>query len=157
MTPDEIARLLNQYSAGIDAELQLLHQLSDIARAQHAVTQSGDATAFNRAADDRDRIMASLVRIEQDLRQVRGTLTEHRSLASTIAGFEDVAARHREAARLVTEILSTDQSSLSALADAEMSRRSAVVSLEKGESTLAAYRRVLSPPVASAKLVDTRG
>ncbi len=157
MTPDDIARLLNQYSAGIDAELRLLQQLSDIAQTQHDASKNGDVAAFNRAADDRDRITASLVRIEHDLRGVRATLTEHRAIASRVDGFDDVAARHREAARLVNEILSTDQSSMSALADAELSRRSAVVSLERGETTLAAYRRVLSPPVASAKLVDTRG
>ena len=36
-------------------------------------------------------------------------------------------------------------------------RRSAVASLERGETTLAAYRRVLSPPIASASLVDKIG
>jgi hypothetical protein len=157
VTPDAIAHLLNQYSAGIEAELHLLEQLSDIAQAQHDVSTNGDVTAFNRAADDRDRIMAGLVRIEHDLRGVRATLTEHREIAASIEGFEQVAKRHREAAELVNAILSTDQRSLAALADAELSRRSAVVSLERGETTLAAYRRVLSPPVVSAKLVDTRG
>ena len=66
-------------------------------------------------------------------------------------------AQHREAAQLVSAFSSTDQQSLSALADAELARRSAVVSLERGETTLAAYRRVLAPPVASATLVDRRG
>jgi hypothetical protein len=157
MTPDELTQLLSQYSAGIDAELQLLHQLSAVAQAQHDVSTAGDVEAFNRSADERDRIMGNLVQLEHELRDVRATLTGHRELASRIPGFEDVARRHREAARLVNEILSTDQRSLSALADAEIARRSAVVSLERGETTLAAYRRVLSPPVASAKLVDTRG
>ena len=35
--------------------------------------------------------------------------------------------------------------------------RSALVSLERGETTLAAYRRVLSPPAAHASLVDKLG
>ncbi len=46
---------------------------------------------------------------------------------------------------------------MSALANAELARRSAVAGLEKGETTLAAYRRVLAPPVASATLLKRRG
>ena len=66
-------------------------------------------------------------------------------------------ALHREAATLVGSILTADQASLSALADAELARRTAVASLERGETTLAAYRRVLAPPVASATLLNRRG
>ncbi len=95
--------------------------------------------------------------LEEALRGVRQTLVEHREQAMHIEGFESVAALHRDAAHLVGSILSTDRASLSALADAELARRSAVASLERGESTLAAYRRVLAPPVASATLVDKRG
>ena len=157
MTPDELTRLLAQYDAGIEAELQLLDELSAVAREQHAVSASGDLSGFERCADARDRITAGLVTLEHDLRNLRRTLTEHRDTARQITGFDAVAARHRRAAELVNEILSTDQRSMAALADAELSRRSAVASLERGETTLAAYRRVLSPPVASAKLVDSRG
>ena len=95
--------------------------------------------------------------IEDGLRAVRQTLSDHRESASRIEGFHRVMARHREAADLVSDILSTDRESLSALADAELARRSAVASLERGESTLACYRRVLAPPVASATLVNRRG
>ena len=157
MRPDEIARLLTQYDAGIEAELHLLHELAHVAREQHAASASGDLAAFERIADARDRITASLVAIEENLRGIRRTLTEHRSTARQVPGFDDVAARHRRASELVSEILSSDQRSIAALANAELARRSAVASLERGETTLAAYRRVLSPPLASAKLVDTRG
>ena len=44
-----------------------------------------------------------------------------------------------------------------ALADAELARRAAVASLECGEATLAAYRRVLNPPLAGESLVNLRG
>jgi hypothetical protein len=157
MTADELVRLIAQYRAGIEAELNLLHRLAGIAAEQRAVTGAGDFGAFTAAADERDAIMRSLVTIEGGLRQVRVELTEHREMASMIQGFEEVVALHREAAQLVGSILSTDQASLSALADAELARRSAVVSLERGETTLAAYRRVLAPPVASATLVNRRG
>jgi len=157
VTPDEGLRLLGQYSAGIDAELSLLRQLSDIAKRQREATDAGNLAALGDAADSRDEIMRSLVTIEEGLRVVRQTLTDHREVASKLEGFEEVAARHREAAHLVTLILTTDRQSLSALADAELARRSTVIGLERGETTLAAYRRVLAPPIASAALLDRRG
>ena len=157
MTPDELARLIQEYRAGIEAELTLLHQLAAIANEQRTTTGAGDFAAFEGAADGRDRVMRSLVTIEESLRVIRHSLTEHREQASKLEGFEEVVARHRDAAHLVGTILANDQASLSALADAELARRSAVASLERGENTLAAYRRVLAPPVASATLVNKRG
>lgn len=157
VTADEISRLLDQYRAGIDAELSLLRQLSDVAREQREVTQVADFAAFGHIADRRDAIMRSLVTIEEGLRSIRQTMTEHRELALQDPGYQDVARRHHEAAQLVAAILATDQRSMSDLANAELARRSAVAGLERGETTLAAYRRVLSPPVASAKLVDEVG
>jgi hypothetical protein len=157
MTPDEAARLLEQYRAGIDAELMLLRQLADVAKDQREVTAASDFETFNRVADRRDAIMRSLVTMEENLRALRVELTEHRGVAKQVPGYDDVVNRHREATDLVNMILATDQQSISSLADAELARRSAMASLERGETTLAAYRRVLSPPVSSAKLVDKLG
>lgn len=157
MTFDEAARLLEEYRAGIEAELTLLHQLADVARSQREVTAAGDFQAFNRVADRRDAIMRSLVTIEEGLRTIRHALTTHRDVAVRVEGYDDVVARHREATALVNQILSTDQQSMAALADAELARRSAMASLERGETTLAAYRRVLAPPAGNARLVDKIG
>jgi len=157
MTPDELLRLIAQYRAGIEAELNLLRQLAEVSALQRSVTGNGDFAAFNAASDERDQIMRSLVTIEEGLREVRATLTEHREIAEKIRGFEEVVTLHREAATLTGAILNADQASMSALADAELARRTAVASLERGENTLAAYRRVLAPPVASATLLNRRG
>jgi hypothetical protein len=157
VTTDEVAELLEQYRAGIDAELTLLHQLVDVSHRQREVSQAADFTAFADASDARDDIMRSLVTIEDDVRQVRDILVRHREQVRQMPGYADVARRQEEAAHLVNLILSTDQQSMSALADAEVARRSAVVSLERGETTLAAYRRVLTPPATSATLVDKLG
>jgi hypothetical protein len=157
VTPDDLARLIEQYRAGIVAELNLLKQLAAVSRRQQDTTRKGDFGTFNTASDTRDDLMRSLVMIEEGLRNVRQSLTEHRAIASRLPGFDEVAALHREAAQLVGSILSTDQESLAALADAELARRSAVSNLERGESTLAAYRRVLAPPVASATLFNRKG
>jgi hypothetical protein len=157
VTADDLTRVIAQYRAGLDAEMVLLRQLAQVADRQHAVTQDGDLAVFHDAADERDRLMHGLVTIEAGLRDLRQQLTEHREEASRIAGFDHVVALHREAAALVNSILTTDRDSLSSLADAELARRSAVAGIERGETTLAAYRRVLTPTVASATLVDRRG
>jgi hypothetical protein len=155
--PDEIVELIDQYRAGLEAELLLLRQLAEVSAHQHQVTHARDFAAFGEAADERDRILRSLVTIEEGLRGVRATLAAHREVAERVQGFDKVMALHREAAALVGSIMTADQASLSALADAELARRSAVASLERGETTLAAYRRVLAPPIASATLLNRRG
>ena len=157
MTADEVARLIEQYRAGLEAEMRLLEQLSDIASHQRTISYAGDFAALEHKADERDRLMRSLVKLEDDLRDVRRALAEHRQIASRLRGYPSVAALHKQAAELVNAILSTDKQSLTALADAELARRSAIASIERGENTLAAYRRVLAPPITSASLVDKRG
>jgi len=157
MTPDDLARLIEQYRAGIVAELNLLKQLAGVSRRQNDVSRRRDFGKLNSVSDSRDELMRSLVMIEEGLRGIRHSLTEHRSIASQLPGFDEVAALHRDAAQLVGSILSTDEESLAALADAALARRSAFSNLERGESTLAAYRRVLSPPVSSATIFDKKG
>lgn len=157
MTTDDLARLIEQYRAGLDAEMNILRQLAHVAERQHAVTGRGDFAAFNHAADERDRLTQSLVNIEAGLRDIRQQLTDHRDKASRLAGFGQVVAMHHDAAQLVNSILSKDKQSLASLADAELARRSAVAGIERGETTLAAYRRVLTPPAESATLVNRLG
>ena len=156
-TTEELSHLIDQYRAGLDAEMAILRQLAQVAVTQGQDSTQTDAEVFTRAADERDRLMQGLVTIEADLRLVRVTLSQHRDRASKIPGFSEVAALHRDAAQLVGSIMTTDQQSLRALADAELARRSSVAGIERGETTLAAYRRVLTPPMASATLVNRRG
>ena len=132
MTPDDLGPVIEQYRAGLEAELRLLTQLFDLSHQQQAVTRDGNFGAFDHASDERERLMQSLVTIEAGLRSVRQTLTDHRHQAEAAAGFDDVVKLHRDASRLVGAILTTDQQSLSALADAELARRSAVSALERG-------------------------
>jgi hypothetical protein len=157
VTLDEIARLVGEYSAGLEAELHLLHRLEQVASEQHAGSRQGEFVRFGDAADERDKVMWNLVRLEEHLRVVRHALAEHPELTAEVPGFDDVVAKHRDAVALVNRILATDQASLSALADAELARRSAVAGLERGETTLAAYRRVLAPPVGAPTLLNKRG
>jgi predicted LPLAT superfamily acyltransferase len=156
MTAEDLGLLIAKYRAGLQAELRLLEQLTRISARQRLVTHVGNLEAFIAATDERETIMLRLVRFEERLRGLRQTLTEHRPMAASIAGFDEVARLHREAALMVNRILATDKDSMTALAGAEFGRR-AVASLERGDTTLAAYRGLLSPTVASAALVDRRG
>ena len=54
MTEPDLAALIEQYRAGLDAEIVLLTRLEGVAARQKAATAERDFTALNRAADDRD-------------------------------------------------------------------------------------------------------
>jgi hypothetical protein len=84
-------------------------------------------------------------------------LAEARTTLHDDAAFQAVAALHQRAADLVARIVTTDSRSLQALKDAEDARRFAAEAMEKGESTLAAYRRVVAPPLDGARIVNRRG
>lgn len=152
ITPERL-ELVEQYRAGIDAELHLLDELRTIAEHQHEASQQGDLTRFHTIADRRDSLMRDLVAVEEGLRAVRADLAAH----PDVPGAQDLAARHRDVSEAINHILTIDRQSMNALADAELARRSALTSLERGETTLAAYRRVLAPPPEHARLVNRVG
>lgn len=145
------------YRSGLETELALLAQLQRLAADQQQNSVSSDMPALARVADERARLMASLVAVEHQVKPLRDAIAGSLDLASACPGFEQVAALHRVASRLVATILSSDHDTLRALRDAEAARRAAAQAIEKGETTLAAYRRVIAPPLASAAIVDRRG
>ncbi len=157
MTNEQLARLIDLFHAGLEAERTVLRQLERVAEVQRDVTAARDFDTFHAAADTRDRLTRSLVTLEEGLRPIRKTLELHHVQASRLPGFVAAADLHKTAARQVARILSADQDSLQALAEAEIARRSVLASLERGEATLTAYRRALSPPVLGAVLMNKRG
>jgi hypothetical protein len=161
MTPppsvEQLARLIDLWHAGLEAERTVLRQLEHIAEMQRDVTAARDFDAFHVAADTRDRLTRSLVTLEEGVRPIRQTLEAHVERAKDLPGFSGAVALHQQTATQVARILATDRSSLESLAEAEVARRAVLGSLERGETTLAAYRRALSPPVAGAVLMDRKG
>ena len=157
MTREHLIPLLDQYRAGLDAELMLLHRLQAIAVEQRRVSQTGSVADLHRAVDDRDRVLATLVTVEHELRGVRQMLHAGRDWLAELPMFQEIVERHKEAASLVADIIGVDRDSLEALKEAELARRVAAQSLEQGESTLAAYRRIVSPDLTPATLVNRRG
>jgi hypothetical protein len=157
MTADELRAIVTQYRAGLEAEMALLHQLEALAARQREASQSGQTSELPGLVDARERVMANLVAIEHELKPLRTSLAEHRAAIEALPGYDHLTEQHREAAALVESILSTDQQSMDALREAEEARRFAARAVEQGESTLAAYRRVVAPPLTGATLVNKRG
>lgn len=157
MTSDDLDQLVADYDAGLDAELALLTQMKRLSEAHRDATAANQLDRITRLGDERERLTASLLTIEHDLAPIRETLSTHRDRAAKLARFQAVVTRHRTAGELIATILASDQESLHGLREAALARRTASQAIEAGEATLAAYRRVIAPPVASAALVDKRG
>lgn len=157
MTRDDLPQLVAHYRAGLEAEMTLLQRLQGLATEQRTLSEQGDLEALSHVTDQRDRVTAGLVQIEHELKPVRNMLLQHRRALEQIREFKSVAALHESAATLVERIVVEDRASLDALKHAEQARRFAAQSLEHGESTLAAYRRVVSPHLPGASLVNRKG
>jgi hypothetical protein len=157
MMPADLVALVAQYRAGLEAELALLHRLEVLADRQRETSRRGELDALAVVTDERDGLMASIVTIEHEMKPIRLKLLERRADLQGSAEYDELAALHRQAATLVSDIVASDQDSLEALKEAELARRFAARSIEQGESTLAAYRRVVAPPLAGATLVNRKG
>jgi hypothetical protein len=152
----ERLRLITEYRAGLEAEIALLRHLATLAAREREVTESGRLDSLDDVTDARDQVMTALVSLEAGLRPIRHALRDPGELVH-LREFRELTALHEEAAALADEILSSDAQSLQSLRDADTARRFTSESLEKGESTLAAYRRVVMPTLANATLVNRRG
>jgi hypothetical protein len=157
VTREEVTSTISAYGAGLEAELSLLRQLQRLAALQREATIGNEMALLPRIGDERERLMAGLVEIEHQIEPLRRALAGAVGDAATRPGFEDVVALHRAASQLVSTILSADRETAEALRNAEVARRVAVQAIEHGETTLAAYRRVIAPPLAGAALVDRVG
>lgn len=157
MTDDALAHALAAYAAGLEAEIALLTQLDALSVTQHAASAETDIRALHALTDDRDRLLGHLVQVEHDLKPVRTTIATERARAARLPQFAAVARRHHEAAELVSRIIAADEQTLAGLHEAETARRFIAQAIEAGGQTLAAYRKVVTPTVSSAALIDRRG
>ena len=157
MTDTDLTTAIATYRVGLDAEITLLTQVERVSMEQREATAARDLARLGGIAEERERLLASLVAIEQEVRPIRQLLSTHRTRAARLKGFAEVVARHRRAERLVTQITSADAATLDVLRQAEQARRFAGRTLARGEATLAAYRRVVAPPPDGAALFSQRG
>lgn len=153
----DVAHLLEEYRAGLEAEITLLRQLDAIASKQREVSEARDFERLAVESDLRGRLTRTLVTIEEGVRKVREELKASPASVKGLETFRTVMELRLTATTLVNRILSVDADSMKALGDAELARRTAVASLERGETTLSAYRKVMAPPLSSSALLDRRG
>ena len=157
MSHEPLLELLVQYRAALEAQVSLLQQLEAIASRQHATSEARDFARLAIESDRRDRLTRSLLTIEEGLTAVREGLAAPPRGVESLDEFAAVMHLRKAAADIVARILATDKESMKVLSDAELARRAAIASLDRGEVTLDAYRKVLAPPVANAALLDRRG
>ena len=98
MTLRELTPLVEQYRAGLDAELMLLHRLQAIAVDQRRASETGSVTEMQGTVDNRDRVMATLVTVEHELKGVRQQLLKFREYLADMPAFQEIVALHRQAA-----------------------------------------------------------
>jgi hypothetical protein len=155
MSPD-LHALLAEYRAGLDAELSLLRQLDALSTRQRLAATASDSGALRDVHTARDSVMRSLVEVEHEIVPLRAALAQARHELARDPEFQAVARLHKEAAAMVTRIIASDEEAKRALEQAELARRSAASAMEKGETTLQAYRRVITP-ATNASLLNRRG
>src|SRR5262249_9573778 len=119
--------------------------------------RTGNTDALTSVTEQRDNVMASFVTIEHGLKPLRLKLADSRQLVSQLPEFRELTSLHREAGALVADLVASDRYALDALREAEAARQLVARALEQGESTLAAYRRVVIPSASGAALVDRKG
>jgi hypothetical protein len=153
----DLTTVLADYRTGLDAELQLLSQLDALASRQRALPHPPEAEALASIGVERERHLGALLALEQQLLPLRQAIASRLTEARALPGFDGVAERHRRAGEIVTRIMALDSESLQALQRADQDRRAAAQSLEAGEATLAAYRRILQQQQPSAGLFTQRG
>jgi len=157
VTREEILADLSAYAAGLDAELSLLRRIQRLSEVQREAADSVDAERLEQIADERERLMAGLFRIEHEIRDTRHRLAANQGLAADLPGFTEVAQAHRTAGALIARIMASDEATMGAMHDAEAARREASQAVEAGEATLTAYRRVVAPALSSPSLLNRRG
>jgi hypothetical protein len=137
--------------------LAALERLAVLAKAECDAAARNDVDGIGCVSRDRLGLMAEIEPIAHGLEQARSRIVGHLELARASGHFPTVVSRHREGERLVDAILALDRDTLASLDLASRHRRDVALSIETGEATLAAYRRVIAPPPLSAGLVDQRG
>lgn len=113
----ELTALVEQYRAGLEAEVMLLHRLYALAIEQRSAAQIG--AEFQCIIDRRGRIMTTLVTVEHELKAVRQHLAADRERLIELPAFQELVDRHTEASHLVADTLAVDRDALDALKDAE--------------------------------------
>jgi hypothetical protein len=152
----DAAQMLAQYHAGLEAQIALLRQIEAVASRQQTLSASRDFERLAIENQRRDRLTWSLIEIGEALAPVLRAMGAS-GQGAWVEGSSEIVALRRTTANLIARILATDELSLQSLADVELAHRSALAGIERGETTLAAYRKILMPPESSTASFDRVG
>src|SRR4051812_27572571 len=108
MNDGSLTTLLAQYRSGLEAQMVLLRRLQIASTRQHDAAAAQDFALLHIAADERDGLMAGLVNIENQIREVRATLKKRRKEAQALPGYREAVELHTQALALTQAILKTD-------------------------------------------------
>lgn len=154
MTFDEA---LAAYTAGLDAELAILHQVEALAAEQRAVRSRNELLPLGPLATRRAALMHELAAIDTRIAPLRDRVRTDLNRARRCPGYDAAEARRAEVRALAATVVAADRQFLLDLEATLEGRRREVHDLDTGGATLAAYRRIVVPDVASAGLFDSRG
>lgn len=154
MTFDEVVLA---YTAGLDAEIALLQQVEALAAEQRAVWARDELLPLGTLATRRAALMHELAAVEARIAPLHERLRSDLERAIRTPGYGAAEARRQDAQTLIYRLMAADRKLLTDLETSLESRRRASHDLDTGNATLAAYRRVVVPAVASAAVFDQRG
>ena len=157
MSPTPVlSKMLAEYHNGLEAEVQLLAQLKRLSNAQHVAGESSDVHRLKAISAERDELMNALMAIEEKLKPLRQILAAARQEMATLPGYAQTIALHRKAETLVVQITDDDRETVAALEKVESTRRLAFEMINKGQTSLEGYRRVVLPESLPAALFNRR-
>jgi hypothetical protein len=154
MTFDEVVLA---YTAGLDAEIAILQQVEALAAEQRAVWARDELLPLAALATRRAALMHELAAVEARIVPLRDRLDRDLERALRTPGYSAAEARRQDAQTVIYRLMAADRKFLTDLETSLEARRRAAHDLDTGNATLAAYRRVVVPAVASAGLFDQRG
>ena len=154
MTFDEVVLA---YTAGLEAQMAILAQVEALAAEQRASWARNELLPLGALATRRAALMHQVAAVEADIAPFHDRLRTDLERALRTPGYGAAEARRQEARALIYRLMAADRTFLADLETSLESRRRESHNIDTGNATLAAYRRVVVPTVASAGLFDQRG
>ena len=154
MTFDEV---ILAYTAGLDAQMAVLAEVEALAAEQRAAWSRNELLPLGALATRRAALMHQLNDLEARIAPLHDRLRTDLERALRTPGYGVVEARRQEARALIYRLMAADRKLLTDLETSLESRRVESHTIDTGNATLAAYRRVVVPTLASAGLFDQRG
>ncbi len=155
MTFDEVAR--SPTPPAWTPRSRILHQVEALAAEQRAVRSRNELLPLGPLATRRAALMHELAAIERASRRCAIGFAPTSIGPGAAPATHAAEARRAEVQALAATVVAADRQFLLDLEATLEGRRREVHDLDTGGATLAAYRRIVVPDVASAGLFDSRG